>query len=132
MFGKTSVGYESGCVTGPLGPTRLPLPAIGVSMDAPALGWKLCRLSEDVMILADGLSESCPKDSWSLIQKHMHGILLRRLGKKRVVYLVRQPSASEEQELHWHSNFNLVTGASVDWLNGSFSSGHTDQTCTIA
>lgn len=134
MFCKTSVSYELGCVTGALGPARLPLPAIGVAIEEPAQGWKLCRLSEDIMILADCLAESKPKDRWSRILKHMHGILLRRLGKKRVVYLVRQsPEESRnEQETRWHSNVNLVTGVGMVWLNEAFSSGQAEPSCTVA
>ena len=132
MFCKTTVGHEFGCVTGALGPVRLPLPAIGVAIEEPALGWKLCRLSEDIMILADCLAESKPKDTWSRVLKHMHGILLRRLGKKRVVYLVRQSTGSSEQVESWHSNVNLVTGVSVNWLNGAFSPGQTARTCAVS
>lgn len=132
MFWKTCVGHEFGCVTGALGPARLPLPAIGTAIEEPGLGWKLSRLSEDIMILADCLSESKPKNTWSRILKHMHGILLRRLGKKRVVYLVRQSPESEEQESRWHSNVNLVTGVSMDWLDGAFSPGVPGHTCAVA
>lgn len=132
MFCKTSVGHEFGCVTGALGPARLPLPAIGIAIEEFALGWKLCRLSEDIMILADCLAESKPKDTWSRILMHMHGILLRRLGKTRVVYLVRKSAGSNEQEPSWHSNINLVTGVSITWLNGTFSPGQTEHTCTVA
>lgn len=101
-------------------------------MEESALGWKLCRLSEDIMILADCLAESKPKDAWSRLLKHMHGILLRRLGKKRVVYLVRQSLESNEQEPHWHSNVNLVTGVSVTWLNEAFRPGQAEHTCAVA
>ena len=132
MFCKTSVSYEFGCLTGALGPARLPLPAIGVAIEEPARGWKLCRFSEDIMILADCLAESKPKDRWSRILKRMHGILLRRLGKKRVVYLVRQSADSNEQESRWHSNVNLVTGVSMTWLNGAFSPGQAEHTCAVA
>lgn len=132
MFCKTSVVYKFGCVTGAMGPAKLPLPAIGVAMEESALGWKLCRLSEDIMILTDCLAESKPKDRWSRFMKHMHGILLRRLGKKRVVYLVRQPLESNEQEPHWHSNVNLVTGVSATWLNEAFRPGQAEHTCAVA
>lgn len=132
MICKTSVSYEFGCVTGTLGPARLPLPAIGVAMEESTLGWRLCRLSEDIMILADCLAESKPKDPWSRILKHMHGILLRRLGKKRVVYLVRRPLDSNDQEARWHSNVNLVTGVSMTWLNGAFSPGQAEHICAVA
>lgn len=132
MFCKTSVSHKFGGVTGALGPAKLPRPAIGSAIEEPALGWKLCRLSEDVMILADCLAESKPKDRWSRLLKHMHGILLRRLGKKRVVYLVRQPLQYNEQEPHWHSNVNLVTGVNMTWLNETFRPGQAENTCAVA
>lgn len=132
MFCKTAVSFEFGCVAGDSGPAKLPLPAIETAIEEPALGWRLCRLSENVMILVDGLPESEPKDRWSRILKHMHGILLRRLGKKRVVYLIRQLKGINEQEPSWHSNINLVTGVSANWLKETFSSGETERTCTIA
>lgn len=120
MFFKTAVGHDLGCVTGKQGPAKLPLPAVGDSIERPALGWKLYRLSEDMMILADCLAESNPKGTWSRILKRMHGILLRQLGKKRVVYLIKQSPRSGEHEHYWHSNVNLVTGASESWLSGAF------------
>lgn len=126
MFYKTGVNDEFGCVTGALGPARLPLPAIGIAMEESALGWKLCRLSEDIMILADCLAESKPNDTWSRILKHMHGILLRRLG------IVRQSPGINGQEPSWHSNVNLVTGVSVTWPNGVFSPGQAERSCVVA
>ena len=117
MFCKTSVGHEHGCITGTLGPVKLPLPAVGLSIEDPARGWKLFRFSEDIMILADCLPESRPTDLWSRMIAHMHGILLRRLGKKRVVYLVKRSPDTNAGETSWHSNVNLVTGVSMDWLD---------------
>ena len=132
MFCKTSVGYEFGCVTGASGPTGLPLPAIGVVLEDSALAWKLCRFSEDVMILVDCHAESKPTSTWSRITSYMHGILLRRLGKKRVVYLVRQSPDSNGQEPAWHSNVNLVTGVDTSWLDEAFSPGQAERTCAVA
>ena len=131
MFCKTSVSYEFGGVTGAMGPAKLPLPAIGVAVEECSLGWKLCRLSEDIMIIADCLAESKPKDTWSRFLKHTHGILLRRLGKKRVVYLVKQSPENNAQESHWHSNVNLVTGVSMAWLDAAFSLEHAESSCAI-
>ena len=131
MFIKSSIGHEFGCVTGALGPVRLPLPAVGSAIQDSARGWKLCRLSEDIMILADCLAESKPKDRWLRLMTHMHGILLRRLGKKRVVYLVRQSSDGRAQVSNWHSNVNLVTGVSMTWLDERFSLGHIERYCVI-
>ena len=132
MFCKTSVGHEHGCVTGTLGPVRLPLPAVGHGIENSARGWKLFRFSEDIMILADCLAESRPTDLWSRMMTHMHGVLLRRLGKKRVVYLVKQSPDTNTRETSWHSNVNLVTGVSMDWLDGHFSSGLAEHYCVVA
>ena len=132
MFVKTSISHEFGCVTGALGPSSLPLPAIGVAIEKPELGWTLCRLSEDIMLIVDCLAESKPKDRWSRILKYMHGILLRRLGKKRVVYLVRQSPESNKPEPYCHSNINLVTGVSMTWLDEAFKPGRAEQTCVVS
>ena len=132
MFVKTSIGHEFGCVAGALGPVRLPLPPVGVAIEDSARGWKLCRLSEDVMILVDCLAATKPKDKWSQLMTYMHGILLRRLGKKRVVYLVRGSAKSNEREPHWHSNVNLVTGVSMTWLDEHFTLGSTEGFCTVS
>ena len=129
MFIKTSISYESGCVTGASGPSSLPLPAIGEAIEKPELGWTLCRMSEDIMLLVDCLAESKTNDRWLRVLKYMHGILLRRLGKKRVVCLVRQSSESNKPEPYWHSNFNLVTAVSTTWLDEAFKPGRTEQTC---
>ena len=132
MFLKTSLGHEYGCVTGTLGPVRLPLPAVGLSIENSARAWKLFRFSEDIMILADCLAESRPMDPWSRIITHMHGMLLRRLGKKRVVYLVRRSLGTDARETSWHSNVNLVTGVSMDWLDENLTSGPTEHYCVVA
>lgn len=132
MFWKTSVGHDHGCVTGKLGPVRLPLPAVGHHIEDAARGWKLFRFSDDIMILADCLAESRPTDRWSRLMTYMHGILLRRLGKKRVVYLVRRSPDADGREMDWHSNVNLVTGVSMDWLHENFRSGTAERYCVVA
>ena len=132
MFYKTSIGHEFGCVGGALGPARLPLPAVGLAIEDLARGWKLHRLSADVMILADHLAESKPEDTWSRLMTYMHGIFLRRLGKKRVVYLVKQSSESSGGEPSWHSNVNLVTGVSMTWLDEKFGLVRVQDYCVVA
>lgn len=81
------------------------------------------------MILADCLAESKPKDTWSRILKHMHGVLL---GKKRVVYHVRQSAKNNEQEASWHSSINLVTAMSMTWVKETVSPGQTESTRAVA
>ena len=84
------------------------------------------------MILVDCLAESKPKSRWLRLLKHMHGMLLRRLGKRRVVYLVRQELESGKSEPRWHSNINLVTGVSVAWLDEAFRPERAEQICSVA
>ena len=85
------------------------------------------------MVLADYLAVSKPEDTWSRILRHMHAIFLRRLGKKRVVYLVRASSPEGgAREPSWHSNVNLVTGVSETWLKNDFSPGQAEHTCAVA
>ena len=84
------------------------------------------------MILADCLAESMPTDLWSRMMTYLHGMLLRRLGKKRVVYLVRRSPDNNARETSWHSNVNLVTGVSMDWLDTNFRSGPAERHCVIA
>ena len=84
------------------------------------------------MIVVDCIGESEPKDMWLRGMKHMHGILLRRLGKKRVVYLVKRSPENDEDESSWHSNVNLVTGVSEKWLNKEFGPGRAEHSCAIA
>ena len=84
------------------------------------------------MILVDCLAESKPKGRWLRLLKHMHGMLLRRLGKKRVVYLVRREMEGGKSEGKWHSNVNLVTGVSVGWLDEAFGAGRAEQMCVVA
>src|SRR6266498_2844943 len=79
MLLKTAIGYEHGCLSGPNGPFRCPLPVVGHSIHESSRGWRICRLSEDVLILADCFPQTHPKDWWSRFLVHAHGVLLRRL-----------------------------------------------------
>ena len=36
------------------------------------------------------------------------------------------------RETNWHSNVNLVTGVSMDWLDENFSSGPAERYCVVA
>ena len=75
------------------------------------------------MILADCLADSPSEDPWAQTRSKLHGILLRRLGKKRVIYLVRLLKGSNGNEPSWQSNSNMVTGVDMDWLDESFAPG---------
>ena len=136
MFLKTTIGHEYGRSASFSCPAKLPLPAVGVAVEDSTLAWKLCRMSEDVMVLADCLAETNKADDTrSQIRSKMHGILLRRLGKKRAVYLIRgsqhHDSEREEEARSWHSNVNMVTGVDAAWLTDAFVRGQTSRTCVV-
>ena len=74
MIYKTNIDYDYGFVTGVSGSARLLLPAIRVATKC-ALGWRLCSLSKDFMILFDCLADSETKNTESGIMKQMHYML---------------------------------------------------------
>jgi hypothetical protein len=88
MLLKTTISYHFGCLQGPLGPASCPLPELGCYIDEHLYGWRIYRLSEEVVIIADCLAESSPKGWWASFIKRAHGVLLRRLGKVRVIYFL--------------------------------------------
>ncbi|MDI1489124.1 MAG: hypothetical protein OHK93_008402 [Ramalina farinacea] len=123
MFGKSSIAYELGSVMRSGMPARIPMPAVGTAIDGRHLGWKLYRQSERVMILVDCLAESKPKSRWGRFCRHAHGMLLRRIGKRRAVYLIEKQGPDLDKSSQWHSDRNLVTGVSETWLEESFAFG---------
>jgi hypothetical protein len=132
MLFKTTVGYHFGCLQGSLGPASCPVPEIGCYIDEPAYGWRIYRLSEDMMLLSDCLGESHPKGWWARFILKTHGALLRQLGKVRVIYLLRTTGADTGTVPVWHSNINLVTGVASRWLDGNFRSAASGDKCVIA
>lgn len=73
------------------------------------------------MILEDRFNESKPEGTRTKFLAEAHGILLRQVGKVRVVYLLKeniQGSGNRALSAVWRSNTNLVTGVSKDWLEG--------------
>jgi hypothetical protein len=131
MMFKTGVGFHSGCLQGSLGPASCPVPEIGCYICEPLCGWKIYRLSEDIMLLSDCLAESSPNGWWAKFILKTHGILLRQLGKVRVIYLLRTGVESGKASV-WHSNINLVTGVSKKWLEGHFKSATSSEKGVIA
>ncbi|KAI9810662.1 MAG: hypothetical protein M1827_006121 [Pycnora praestabilis] len=134
MLFKTSIGHHFGCLQGSLGPSTSLLPKIGHFIDEEDCGWRLYRITDATMILADCLSETYPKDmkidspktAWLKFIAHAHGVLLRRLGKVRVVYIVRDDKSEYPDTMRgtlWHSNINLVTGVTRKWLDKDFTPG---------
>lgn len=133
MLFKTSVGFHFGCLQGSLGPALMPLPDVGCYIDEQRYGWKIYRLSQDMMVLTDCFAESSPKGYWANFIKKAHGVLLRRLGKIRVIYLLRIKAPEDLVHLSlWHSNINLVTGITKSWLDNNFRRTDTQETCVIA
>ncbi|MCJ1263868.1 hypothetical protein MMC22_003738 [Lobaria immixta] len=132
MLFKTTIGYHLGCLRGALGPSSCSVPEIGHSVADALHGWKLCRMSDDIMVLVDCFAESPQRTLWSRLLVHMHGVLLRRLGKIRVVYLVKKEvQDSGSNQSFWHSNINLVTGLPETWLNQEFAPGVSEDTGVV-
>jgi hypothetical protein len=85
-------------------------------------------LSEDVAVIADCFGQTPPKDWWARLLVHAHGVLLRRLGKTRVVYLIRRSENATYRGLaEWCSNVNLVTGLTATWLDDNFEPGTSEE-----
>jgi hypothetical protein len=120
MLFKTTVGYEHGCVSGAAGCCFFALPDVGHSILVPQGGLRVCRPSHQVVVIADCQNLQQPqKNLWSRFIAHAHGVLLRRLGKVRVVYLIcASGEGSGTRPLCFRSNVNLVTGVRQSWLEG--------------
>jgi hypothetical protein len=84
------------------------------------------------MLLSDCLTESSPTNWWARFILKTHGVLLRQLGKVRVIYLLRTTGADTGTVSVWHSNVNLVTGVTRKWLDEHFRSAASDEKCVIA
>ena len=124
MLLKTAVGYDLGSVNGASDPSYCLAPGLGKSIDSVGGDFKVYRMLEDTIIVADAASRVHRKDLWSSFLQNIQGILLQRIGKIRVVYILRvKVVKSNGDALHWHSNINLVTGVSKTWLDGEFSPG---------
>lgn len=132
MLFKTAVGFHIGCLQGSLGPASCPVPEIGCYIDEPTCGWRIYRLSDDIMFLSDCLAQSSASGLWERFILKTHGVLLRQLGKVRVIYLLRTAGADTGTASVWHSNVNLVTGVSSRWLDAHFQSAVFGGKCVIA
>ena len=130
MLFKTAVGFHFGCLQGSLGAASCPVPEIGCYIDEPVCGWRIYRLSDDMMLLSDCLAESSPKGWWARFILKTHGVLLRQLGKVRVIYLLRTTDTGTFSV--WHSNINLVTGVTRRWLDEHFQSATSGEKGVIA
>ncbi|KAL0941025.1 uncharacterized protein CTRU02_203788 [Colletotrichum truncatum] len=124
MFFKTTVGHDYGSVRGSMGPGSIPVPRIDNFVDdnTGSGEWRIYRLQEDVMLIADTLRMTDSKGVWKRFISRAHGVFLRRLGKIRVVYLLRdrenevKSNPVEDETSRWVSNVNFVTGVSKSTL----------------
>ncbi|KAH8878581.1 hypothetical protein GQ53DRAFT_707067 [Thozetella sp. PMI_491] len=131
MLFKTAIGFHFGCLQGASGPATIPLPDVGCYTPKNDQDWKVFRLTEDIMILVDCLAESSPKGYWRRFIARAHGVLLRRLGKVRVIYLLRVQLPNQKGHI-WHSNINLVTGVTRCWLDDNFRLSQNQGSCKVA
>lgn len=121
MLFKTTLGHQWGCVSGADGPCSLNLPEIGNCIVDADKGLRICRPSDLIVVVADCQNLQPQAGWWVRFIRHAHGVLLRRLGKVRVVYLVQtrhQSLGTQMPRLLFHSNVNLVTGVHHAWLDG--------------
>ena len=116
------MSHDLGGLSGVLGPLSSPIPFRGHILETSDKHVKFYRPSEDAIIIADCMAGTSGNDAWASFIRRAHGVLLRRLGKVRVVYVLRVKTASENQSMpRWHTNANLVTGVTWSWLNEEFS-----------
>lgn len=146
MLLKTSIGHVQGSLRGALGPCRIPLPRVGHSIeDDGHCGLRYCRPSANTILVVDNFAahNHAKSNMWQRFIAHAHGVLLRRLGKVRVVYLIAKPriggnsghisskGASPSETLSFHSNVNLVTGVNKTWLQ-SFPAAEAEGECIVS
>ncbi|KAF7718885.1 Uncharacterized protein PECH_000412 [Penicillium ucsense] len=121
MFFKTTPGFDGGSLLGAQGPCKVFIPEVGRCLSENRV--KICRLSDDVIILVDCFhKDSRPAGSiWARFLQHAHGILLHRIGRVRVAFAIRLEDNAGDP-VHFHSNINMVTGVKEEWAN-SFPEG---------
>ncbi|MCJ1248903.1 hypothetical protein MMC30_006124 [Trapelia coarctata] len=122
MLYKTAVGRDLGGLSGVLGPSSSTIPAMGQVLETSDKHLKIYRLSEDTTIIADCMAGTPAKNAWASFIRRAHGVFLRRMGKIRVVYVLRvRPVGGDLYMPRWHTNANLVTGVTKSWLAHNFS-----------
>ncbi|KAH9897191.1 hypothetical protein F4778DRAFT_247226 [Xylariomycetidae sp. FL2044] len=141
MLFKTTVAYDGGSVRGSRGPAAIPVPPVGCFTEDPDAGqWRVYRVRSDVMVVEDCLRETSPGSALGGFIRTTHGILLRAVGKVRVVYLIRDTEPSHSPSIDcgccrnegdvmgssepppamkvWRSSVNFVSGVSKQFLEG--------------
>lgn len=132
MLYKTSVGHADGSLCGTSGPVAIAVPnKEGFFIDeAEDRGWRIYRVSPGLLVIEDcvqmmvtKLQERAPTkerqglvSSFTRFKAWTHGVLLRRLGRRRVVWLLRTKGHGPK-EYYWKGNVNLVTGLKESWLH---------------
>jgi hypothetical protein len=132
MLFKTSIGYAHGSLCGVSGPATIAVPKNeGFFLDeAEEHGWCIYRVSPTLLVIEDcvqvmitKLRERAPtKERRGLVllfnrfKAWTHGVLLRRLGRRRVVWLSKTNRHGSKEDA-WKGNVNIVTGLKVSWLH---------------
>ena len=135
MLFKTTVGHDHGSLCGSFGPVTLTVPrSEGYYVDAAEqYGWCIYRVSPDLLAIEDCVQDmvatrmrrasTIERRGVSSIHARVvassHGVLLRRLGRRRVVWLMRVKDHGTKGPL-WRGNVNLVTGLKKTWLEDGF------------
>jgi hypothetical protein len=131
MLYKTAVGHVGGSLCGVSGPVTITVPRTNGFFvdDAEQYGWRIYRVSDNFLALEDcgqimitkKMERRPTKERrginslYTTFISWIHGILLRRLGRRRVVWLMRR-SKKEDELGHWRGSINLVTGVKESWL----------------
>jgi hypothetical protein len=132
MLYKTSIGHVDGSFCGTSGPVTIAIPKNeGFFIDkAEERGWRIYRVSPTLLVIEDcvqvmitKLRERVPtKERRGLVslftrfKAWTHGVLLRRVGRRRVVWLLKTNEHGPTQ-IYWKGNVNLVTGLKESWLH---------------
>ena len=132
MLYKTAVGHADGSLCGTSGPVTIAVPndAWFFVDEAEERGWRVYRVSptlvaiEDcVQVMITKLRQRTPtkkrRGLVSLVTRFKawtHGVLLRRLGRRRVVWLSKANEDGPKKD-YWRGNVNLVTGLKESWLH---------------
>ncbi|CAI6340136.1 unnamed protein product [Periconia digitata] len=132
MLYKTTIGQAHGSLCGAYGPVTITAPTKpGFFIDeAEERGWRIYRVSPTLLIIEDcaqimieKLRERTPtKQRRGLLSTFVrfktwtHGVLLRRIGRRRVVWLLKTDVDGPDGG-YWKGNINLVTGLKENWLH---------------
>jgi hypothetical protein len=132
MLFKTSIGHADGSLCGTSGPVAIPVPKNeGFFIDeAEERGWRIYRISPTLLIIEDCVQVMITKLRERALTKERrglvplftrfkawtHGVLLRRLGRRRVVWLSKTNEYGPKED-YWKGNINLVTGLKESWLH---------------